>query len=78
MQEQLESLHETCQLAACGHDLGEVPKTLGAGRLDATAFATQFNLENTGLVDAVSQSLLEGMAVGRDIRFELYELNIYG
>ncbi|KAG1837036.1 hypothetical protein DFJ58DRAFT_669173 [Suillus subalutaceus] len=78
MQNQLESLHEACQLAACGHDHGEVPKKLRAGRLDATAFATQFSLGNTGLVDAIGQSLLEGMAVRRDIRFELYELNIYG
>ncbi|KAG1827369.1 uncharacterized protein BJ212DRAFT_1257146 [Suillus subaureus] len=77
-QDQLESLHEACQLAVYGHDHGEVPKKLKAGRLDATAFATQFRLENTGLVDVVGQSLLEGIAVGRDIRFELYELNIYG
>ncbi|KAG1731941.1 hypothetical protein EDB19DRAFT_1312835 [Suillus lakei] len=77
-QDQLESLHEACQLAAYGHDHGEDPMKLRAGRLDATAFATQFSLDNTGLVDAVGQSLLEGMTVGRDIRFELYELNIYG
>ncbi|KAG2157025.1 hypothetical protein DEU56DRAFT_1729 [Suillus clintonianus] len=77
-QDQLESLHEACQFAAYGHDPGEVPKKLRVGRLDAAAFATQFSLENTGLVDAVGQSLLEGMTVGRDIRFELYELNIHG
>lgn len=77
-QVQLESLHEACQLATCGHDHGEIHKKLCAGRLDATAFATQLNLENTGLDDVVSQSLLEGMAIGRDIQFELYELNIYG
>ncbi|KAG2106820.1 uncharacterized protein F5147DRAFT_804294 [Suillus discolor] len=75
-QNQLESLHEACQPAAYSH--GEGSKKHKAGRLDATAFATQFSLENTGLVDAVGQSLLEGMAVGRDIRSELYELNIYG
>jgi hypothetical protein len=78
-QDQLESLHEACQLAAYDHDHGEVSNKLRAGRLDATAFATQFSLENTGLVDAVGQSLLEGVAVGWDsIKFELYELNIYG
>lgn len=77
-QAQLESLHEDCQLAAHSHNRGEIHQKFGVGRLDATAFATQFNLESTGLDDVVSQSLLEGMAIGRDIRFELYELNIYG
>ncbi|KAG1756838.1 uncharacterized protein EDB91DRAFT_1094709 [Suillus paluster] len=77
-QDQLESLHEACHLAAYDYDHGEVPNKLRAGRLDATAFATQFNLENTGLVDAVGQALFEGMTVRRDIRFELFELNIYG
>lgn len=78
-QDQIESLHEACQLAAYGHDHGEVPKNLKAGKLDAASFATQFSLENIGLVNAVGRSLLEGMAVGWDsIRSELYELNIYG
>lgn len=78
-QDQLESLHEACQRVAYGHDHGEIPKNLKAGRLDATAFSTQFSLENTGLANAVGQSLLEGMGVGWDsIRSELYELNIYG
>ncbi|KAG2150633.1 uncharacterized protein EDB93DRAFT_326127 [Suillus bovinus] len=77
-QDQLETLHEACQLAAYSHDHGEVPNKLRAGRLNATEFATQFNLANTGLLDAVSQSLLEGMAIGRDIGLELYKLNIYG
>jgi len=77
-QDQLESLYEAGQLAAYGHEREEFAQKVRAGRLDATAFATQFNLGNTGLVDVVGQTLFEGMTDRRDIRFELYELNIYG
>jgi hypothetical protein len=77
-QHQLESLQEACQLAARADDHGDAPKEVSACRLDSTAFATQFSLANTGLIDIVGQALFEGMTDRRDIRFELYGLNIYG
>jgi hypothetical protein len=77
-QHQLESLQEACQLGAHADDHGDTPKEVSAYRLDSTAFATQFSLANTGLIDIVGHALFEGMTDWRDIKFELYELNIYG
>ena len=49
-----------------------------AGKLDATHFASLFDLEASGLPSVVSGALLEGGKSSADIRFEKYKINVYG
>ncbi|KAI0328047.1 hypothetical protein GY45DRAFT_1423503 [Cubamyces sp. BRFM 1775] len=49
-----------------------------AGKLDRNHFALNFDIEHSGLLEAIRTSLFTGREQGRPIRAELYKLNVYG
>lgn len=46
--------------------------------MDASDFAIQLDLTNSGILTAIEDQLLQGEAQKSYIRAELYKLNIYG
>jgi len=49
-----------------------------AGKLDRAYFASNFDLERSGLLNAMRSTLLEGHDEKKAIEAELYKLNVYG
>jgi hypothetical protein len=49
-----------------------------AGKMDPECFASRLDPSNTDLIKIVRGYLLEGLESKRDIKVELYKLNIYG
>ena len=49
-----------------------------AGKMDASVFMTRFDVERAGLMRVVHAGLLAGRSEHRNIRAELYKLNVYG
>ncbi|KIJ63416.1 hypothetical protein HYDPIDRAFT_92692 [Hydnomerulius pinastri MD-312] len=76
----LEKLARACQPATFGRNQEDVLDETyrKALKLDASAFSTLFNAESAGLADVIRRELLEGKNDKRDIRLEMYKLNIYG
>ncbi|KAK2033580.1 hypothetical protein LX32DRAFT_500080, partial [Colletotrichum zoysiae] len=75
-------LVQDCQPATFGRNEQEVLDETyrKAGKMDESAFCTNFNPYEHGIVDTVLQSLArtdESSAVNRGVRAELYKLNIY-
>jgi hypothetical protein len=48
-----------------------------AGKMDANAFSSKFNLEHSGLLDGIRAHMLEGHDENKTIEAELYKLNVY-
>lgn len=46
--------------------------------MDPAELAASFDVEDSGLIDIVHQELVEGDAVKRGIKMELYRLSVYG
>ncbi|KAH7919487.1 hypothetical protein BV22DRAFT_1040831 [Leucogyrophana mollusca] len=77
---QMQALVKACEPATFGRDQEDVLDETyrKAGKLDTPAFATLFSAENAGLVDIIRANLLQGDIEKRDIRLEMYKLNVYG
>jgi hypothetical protein len=76
----LEHLSNACQPATFGVNQQDVYDETyrKAGKMDATAFASKFNLERSGLLDGIRAHMLEGHNDKKTIVAELYKLNVYG
>ncbi|KAJ7039441.1 hypothetical protein C8F04DRAFT_996978 [Mycena alexandri] len=79
--EQLDAVSEACQKATFGRNKEDVLDETyrKAGQMSAKDFKIGFNLEKSGVLDAVHAQLLEAFD-GSDKRIdaELYKLNVYG
>lgn len=79
--EELRHLAEACAPATFGRNSEDVldDSYRKAGKLDKTAFATNyFPLDHAALINALRSELLHGHDERKPIRLELYKLNIYG
>ncbi|KZV64359.1 hypothetical protein PENSPDRAFT_757295 [Peniophora sp. CONT] len=78
--EQLNILAEACSVAPFGRGAEAVVDDTyrKAGKLDLPYFAIPFEPATTPLVAGIKESVLEGKASKRPIRFELYKVNVYG
>ncbi|VDB85566.1 unnamed protein product [Peniophora sp. CBMAI 1063] len=78
--EQLNALAAACSIAPFGRGAEAVvdDSYRKAGKLDLPHFAIPFEPEATALVAGIKDSVLEGKAAKRPVRFELYKLNVYG
>ncbi|KAI6123202.1 hypothetical protein EDD16DRAFT_1894176 [Pisolithus croceorrhizus] len=78
--QELNKLEATCQPATFGVNNENVydESYRKAGKMDPTEFAANFDVEDSDLIDIVSQGLLEGDHEDRGIKLELYKLNVYG
>ncbi|KAK7689985.1 hypothetical protein QCA50_006626 [Cerrena zonata] len=76
----LNKLAETCDMATFGVNQQDVldESYRKAGKLDSEFFAPKFNFDGSGLRDIIRNDLLEGTKAERNIRAELYKLNVYG
>ncbi|KAI0355263.1 hypothetical protein OH77DRAFT_1403728 [Trametes cingulata] len=76
----LDDLEKSCDRATFGVAQTDVLDTTyrKAGKLDRDHFAINFDVERTGLLEAVRTGLFTGKDQKRPIRAELYKLNIYG
>ncbi|TCD66844.1 hypothetical protein EIP91_000798 [Steccherinum ochraceum] len=79
-EEDLKHLAEACDVATFGVDDKEVndDSYRKAGKLNTSQFCTNFNVYESGLLSVIRDSFLEGDSAGREIRPELYKLNVYG
>lgn len=79
-EEELQRLSSTCDPATFGLDQKDVLDETyrKAGKLDSAYFATKLDVISSGLMDAVRFDLLPGHQCQRQIRAELYKLNVYG
>ncbi|OJT14797.1 hypothetical protein TRAPUB_8651 [Trametes pubescens] len=78
--DELDRLAEACQPASFGVNQQDVfdESYRKAGKLDLDSFVLAFNADtHTGLLDAVRSGLFPGTD-DREIRVELYKLNVYG
>ncbi|KAI6046671.1 hypothetical protein EDC04DRAFT_3052548, partial [Pisolithus marmoratus] len=78
--QELDRLAVACQPATFGINSEDVydESYRKAGKMDPAEFAVSFDVEDSGLVDVVRQGLLEGVNEKREIKMELYKLNVYG
>jgi hypothetical protein len=76
----LERLANACQPATFGVNQQDMHDETyrKAGKMDANAFSSKFNLERSGLLDGIRAHMLEGHDVKTTIEAELYKLNVYG
>ena len=76
----LERLSNACQPATFGVNQQNVLDETyrKAGKMDANAFSSKFNLERSGLLDGIRAHMLEGHDENKTIETELYKLNVYG
>ena len=76
----MESLANACQPATFGVNQQDILDETyrKAGKMDATSFASKFNLERSGLLGGIRAHMLEGHAETTTIVAELYKLNVYG
>lgn len=79
-EEELQRLSSTCDPATFGLDQKDVLDETyrKAGKLDSAYFATKLDVVSSGLMEAVRFDLLPGHQCQRQIRAELYKLNVYG
>ncbi|KIK15682.1 hypothetical protein PISMIDRAFT_687048 [Pisolithus microcarpus 441] len=77
--EELDSLSNACQPASFGvnHERVHHESYRKAGEMNIASFATRFSARNAGLILTVRQELLD-CNENRDIKVELYKLNVYG
>lgn len=77
--ESLKALANACEPASFGIGGQDVTDESyrKARKMDAADFATQFTPTNHGVARLIHENLFKG-ASNRDVRFELYKLNVYG
>jgi hypothetical protein len=77
---QLELLANACTPATFGADNKDVMDLSyrKAGKMDVTDFISRFDPERLGLSEFVRGQLLEGDQDSKELRTELYKLNVYG
>lgn len=77
---QLSALAEACQPASFGRNREDVidESYRKAGKMDANNFATLFSPTSPDILDVVRGMLLQGENSEKDIKVELYKLNVYG
>jgi hypothetical protein len=77
---ELEQLTQACQPATFGVNKEEVMDETyrKAGKMDTDCFSTTLIPEHTDLIKIVRNYLLEGTDTSRQIKAELYKLNVYG
>ena len=49
-----------------------------AGKMDSECFSPMLDLSHTDLIKIIREYLLEGIQSTKNIRSELYKLNVYG
>ena len=78
--EELERLTNACQPATFGVNNEDVhdESYRKAGKMDFGNFATSLDVIGIGLIDAVRGELLDGENDAREIKVEMYKLNVYG
>ncbi|KAJ7740603.1 hypothetical protein B0H16DRAFT_1676374 [Mycena metata] len=78
--EQLDAVSEACQKATFGRNKEDILDETyrKAGQMSAKDFKIGFNLEKSGILDAVYAQLLEAFdGSGKRVEAELYKLNVY-
>jgi hypothetical protein len=75
---QLEHLAQACQPATFGVQQQDVldESYRKAGMMDAVNFSTNFNPNNTGIIESIRDFLIEDRETS--IQVELHKLNVYG
>jgi hypothetical protein len=75
----LQHLSDACQPATFGVNGEDVldESYRKAGKMDVTDFATNFVVEDSGMMDIIRSELLEGHESNKAIKAELYKLNVY-
>jgi len=75
---QLAALSQACQPASFGVNQQDVldESYRKAGKMEPSAFSTQFSPSSLGIVELIRATLLQGSA--KSVRVELYKLNVYG
>ena len=78
--EELAELERACDAATFGLNQQDVldESYRKAGKMDVGAFMLGFIPERYGLIDAVHSALFPGTEESKDVRAELYKLNVYG
>ncbi|KAL4244530.1 hypothetical protein ABKN59_009796 [Abortiporus biennis] len=78
--EQLAVLSKGCDVATFGFKDQDVhdESYRKAGKLDLSCFATNFDVDDSGLLEIVEDVLLRGDKSKLRLRAELYKLNVYG
>ncbi|KAG5641470.1 hypothetical protein DXG03_005122 [Asterophora parasitica] len=76
----LADLEKACEPATFGlnHDDVLDESYRKAGKMDAELFLARFDPTRLGIVEYVREQLLEGADEEKDIKAELYKLNVYG
>jgi hypothetical protein len=76
----LQLLAEACDLATFGVDQRDVldEKYRKAGKMDRTNFSTSFDIGEARPVDRIRTQLLSEFEESKQIKAELYKLNVYG
>ena len=77
---ELAALASACQPASFGLNREDVidDSYRNAGKMDIENFATQFSLDKSGVIDLVRSSLIQGHNSDKNLKAELYKLNVYG
>ena len=77
---QAESLAQSCQKATFGVNQQDVldESYRKAGKMDVENFALNFNPVSSGLLKHVKERLFSVDFKPREVRAELYKLNVYG
>ncbi|CAA7266077.1 unnamed protein product [Cyclocybe aegerita] len=78
--EDLKLLADSCQPATFGVGQKDVFDEIyrKAGKMDSANFATQFHPYTCGVVDAIRNTMLSPQDTDRDLKVEMYKLNVYG
>ena len=78
--EELGKLTDACQPATFGVNNEDVYDELyrKAGKMDYGKFSALLDVIDVGLIDVVRRELLEGENEAREIKVEMYKLNVYG
>lgn len=78
--DELEQLAQACEPASFGvhHEQVLDESYRKAGKMDSECFASTLDLVRTDLVNIIRDCLLEGTQSTKNIKAELYKLNVYG
>jgi hypothetical protein len=78
--DELEQLAQACEPASFGmhHEQVLDESYRKAGKMDSECFASTLDLVRTDLVNIIRDCLLEGTRSTKNIKAELYKLNVYG
>ncbi|KAI0697216.1 hypothetical protein C8T65DRAFT_582830 [Cerioporus squamosus] len=78
--ESLDALEAACEAASFGRNQETVldESYRKAGKMDVDKFSLVFDADRSGLIDVVKTGLLIGKEEKKEVRVELYKLNVYG